>query len=62
MIIFNYMKENILILADEVKEVENGLFIKNGKISETIEYSNIQSVSYRYSFFSIKNMWWNEHL
>ncbi|WP_167432586.1 hypothetical protein [Moraxella equi] len=56
------MKENILILADEVKEVENGLFIKNGKISETIEYSNIQSVSYRYSFFSIKNMWWNEHL
>ncbi|MDO4449742.1 MAG: hypothetical protein Q4B79_02145 [Moraxella sp.] len=55
MMTFKYMKENILILAEEVKEVENGLFIRNGKISETIEYSNIQSVTYRYSFFSIKN-------
>lgn len=51
---FNYMKANILILADEVKEVENGLFIRNGKISETIDYDNIQSVTYRY-LFSIKN-------
>lgn len=52
---FNYMKRNILILADEVKEVENGLFIRNGKMSETIDYGNIQSVNYYYSFFSIKN-------
>lgn len=52
---FNYMKENILILADEVKEAENGLFIRNGKISETIDYAHIQSVNYRYLFFSIKN-------
>lgn len=52
---FNYMKSNILILADEVKEVENGLFIRNGKMSETIDYGNIQSVNYYYSFFSIKN-------
>lgn len=51
---FNYMKENILILADEVKEVENGLFIRNGKVSEIIDYGNIQSVTYRY-LFSIKN-------
>lgn len=54
MITFNYMKENILILADEVKEVENGLFIRNGKMSEIIDYGNIQSVTYRY-LFSIKN-------
>ncbi|STZ63689.1 Uncharacterised protein [Moraxella lacunata] len=51
---FNYMKANILILADEVKEVENGLFIRNGKISKSIDYGNIQSVTYRY-LFSIKN-------
>lgn len=48
------MKSNILILADEVKEVENGLFIRNGKMSEIIDYGNIQSVTYRY-LFSIKN-------
>lgn len=54
MITFNYMKANILILADEVKEVENGLFIRNGKMSEIIDYDNIQSVTYRY-LFSIKN-------
>lgn len=52
--IFNYMKRNILILADEVKEVKNGLFIRNGKMSETMDYGNIQSVTYRY-LFSIKN-------
>lgn len=51
----NYMKENILTLADEVKEIENGLFIRNSKISETIEYLNIKSVTYHYSFFPIKN-------
>lgn len=54
-IAFNGMKKHVLILAEEVKTAENGLWIRKDKVSELVAYDNIQAIDYFYSIFVVKN-------